>query len=311
MLTPRFTKLGFRVFEQFNMPPKKFVFSVVTLVGIMAIVSACSYSEKSERFAPSSEVERNCVQDFKHQIGQNRMATWEKLQPLLTNRLASVSKNQPDLKAFFEQWLGLSEQDALKRSESAVVWALSPQPNTGDVIAYRLSGETNFFEDLIIDFRNPNKIRIGIASTYAPPAKTGPEDQISEKEKQIAAELDATEINLGGGSQDGSAKPGFWVQLEDSKASEENVRKAAQLTTLVSLRLAGRSVTDACLAPLKGHRYLASLELDSTSISNAGLTNLAGLTALKWLTFKGGTITESQVNGLHSSLPKCEIEFEK
>jgi len=277
----------------------------------MSLIAACCDDGRNAQASPSIEAERACVQAFKKQAGQNRMETWKALKPLLTKRLASVPKTKTALKGFFEQWLGHSEREALERSEDAVVWALSPEPNRGDVLAYQLSSEKNSFEDLVIDFRNPDKVEMGIVADYAPTPKKGPHDQISRKEKQIAAELNATEINLGGGSLDGSAKTGFWVQLEGAQASEGNVRKAAQLTTLVGLRLTGTGVTDACLLPLQGHPYLATLDLYSTSVSDAGLAHLAGLNALKWLTIDGGGVTQQGVNALRSALPKCEVKLQK
>jgi hypothetical protein len=231
------------------------------------------------------------------------------LHPFLTNRLATVPKNKSALADFFVQWLGPSEDEALKRSGDTALWPSSPSTNRGDVFAYQLKNEGGFQEDLMIDFRNPEKIRIGIATGYNPPPKKSPHDEISEIEKRIATELNATEINLGGGSQDGSAKTGFWVILEGVHANEENIRKAAKLTTLVTLNLTGRTVTDASLSPLKGHSYLASLKLHSTSVSDAGLAHLSGLKALKFLTVEDSNATEQGVKALQLALPKCEIEF--
>jgi hypothetical protein len=284
--------------------------SFAVTVALAGLVSACSGEGRNAQFAPSSESERTYVEAFKKQAGQNRVETWKLLQPLLTNRLASVPRTKAVLQEFFENWLGRSEGDALKRSEGAVVWPLSPERNKGDVFAYQLKNEDYFSEDLIVDFRDPEKVRIGVISGYAPPPKSL-HDQISVDEKRIAAELSATEINLGGGSEDGSAKPGFSVYLEGAQASEANVRKAAKLTTLVSLRLSGSSVTDACLSPLKGHAYLGRLDLESTSISDAGLAQLTGLSALKWLAIDGGNVTEQGVSALRVALPKCEIESRK
>jgi hypothetical protein len=281
---------------------------IVTLAGL---ISACSRGGRNGQFSPSSESERACVEAFKKQAGQNRVETWKMLQPLLTNRLAAVPRTKTALKDFFEQWLGRSEDDALKRSEGAVVWPLSPASNRGDVFAYQIKNEDFFSEDLVVDFRNPEKVQMGVASCYAPPPKKSLHDQILRDERRIAGELNATEINLGGGSEDGSAKTGFLVRLDGAQASEANVRKAAKLTTLVSLQLSGGSVTDACVFPLKGHAYLASLALKSTSISDAGLAHLTGLSALKWLTIDGGNVTEQGVQSLRTALPKCEIEFGK
>jgi len=274
------------------------------LVAVAGLISACSEGGGNAQLSPSSASERAYVEAFKRQAGQNRLETWKMLQPLLTNRLASVPRTKTALKGFFEHWLGPSEREALKRSEGAAVWALSPEQSRGDVLAYQLSIKDHFTEDLVVDFRNPEKVELGIASGYAPPPKKGPHDQISDDEKRIAAELDATEINLGGGSQDGSAKTGFWIRLEGARATEQNVRRAAKLTTLVSLGLSGKGVNDASLSPLKGHAYLASLDLNSTSISDAGLAHLTGLGALKWLTIDDAAITEQGVNALRTALPK-------
>jgi len=47
----------------------------------------------------------------------------------------------------------------------------------------------------------------------------------------------------------------------------------------------------------------ASLELDSTSISDTGLADLTGLGALKWLTIDGGTVTSKEFNPCE---PHCQ-----
>jgi len=140
------------------------------------------------------------------------------------------------------------EGDALKRSEGAVVWPLSPQPNRGTILHINLRMKiTSARIWLLISGIREGRDRV--TTSYAPPPKKGPHESISQEERQIAAELYATEINLGGGSEDGSAKPGFWVSLEGAQASEVNVRKAAKLTTLVSLRLsAGALLMHACLS---------------------------------------------------------------
>ncbi|MEI8291652.1 MAG: hypothetical protein WCH99_19465 [Verrucomicrobiota bacterium] len=282
--------------------------SFAVIVALAGLFSACSSGGRNTQFSPPSDAERACVEAFKKQAGQNRVETWKMLQPLLTNRLASVPRTKTALKDFFEQWLGRSEDVALKRSEGAVVWPMAPESRRNDVFAYQLKNEDYFSEDLVVDFRNPEKVQMGVASCYAPPPKKSPHDQISQDERRIAGELRAMEINLGGGSEDGSAKPGFWVYLDGAQASEANVRKAAKLTTLVSLRLSGSSVTDACMSPLKDHAYLASLELKSTSISDAGLAHLTGLGALKWLKIDGGNVTEQGIQSLRAVLLKCEIE---
>src|SRR5690606_36432132 len=106
-----------------------------------------------------------------------------------------------------------------------------------DVLAYQLQNEDRFTADLIVDFRDPKKARVGVISSYTPLPKKSPHDDISEEERRIAKELDATAVNLGGGSLDGSVKPGFKVFLEGDLVTVANVRKAAQLSTLVSLNL--------------------------------------------------------------------------
>lgn len=283
----------------------------VVMVLVAGLLSACSREESNAQFSSSSESERACVEAFKKQAGQNRVESWKMLQPLLTNRLAAVPRTKTALKDFFEQWLGRSEDAALKRSEGAVVWPLSPASNRGDIFAYQIKNENYFSEDLVVDFRDPEKVQMGVASCYAPPPKKSSHDQISQDERRIAGELRATKINLGGGSEDGSAKPGFWVRLDGAEASEANVRKAAKLSTLVSLQLSGSNITDACLSPLMGHAYLASLDLKSTSISDAGLAYLVSLSALKWITIDGGNVTEQGVQSMQIALPKCKIEFGK
>src|SRR5262245_44030030 len=110
--------------------------SYFSVVVAAALLSACSQGGRSAQLSPSSESERAYVKAFKKQAGQNRTETWKMLQPLLTNRVASVPKNKAALKEFFEQWLGRSQTEALKRSADVVLGPLSPEPNPDDVLAY-------------------------------------------------------------------------------------------------------------------------------------------------------------------------------
>jgi hypothetical protein len=258
---------------------------------------------------PSSESERNSVESFKKLAGKDRMEPWEILQPLLTNRLASTSKSKQELATFFEMWLGPPETNALKAVETTVVWSQAPQRINGDVFAYSLktTNDENYF--LVVDFRVPEKIAIGVLSEFSPVPKRDKHDEIPQAEKHLAKELGAVGINLGAGSEDGSAKSGFMLSLDSSQSPETKIQQARKLSTLVSLRLTGRRVTDSWLSHLEGHEYLASLDIVSTSVTDQGLKYLFRAKALKWLTITDTPVTENGVRALEAALPKCKVEF--
>jgi len=143
-----------------------------------------------------------------------------------------------------------------------------------------------------------------------PSGDRGLQDEITEAEKATAASLEAVDINLGGGSLDGSFKPGFSVQLAGESVTAEAVTRAAQLRTLVCLSLEGPRVTDDVLSGLSGHTYLASLTLKSGAFSEAGLLSLRGCSSLKWLSIKGTHVSQKAVGELETLLPQCEITVE-
>jgi hypothetical protein len=284
-----------------------------SLLSVLLMFTPCDgHSQRRAAIPPLSESERNSVELFKKLAGQDRMESWKILQPLLTNRLASISKSKQDLATFFEMWLGPPETNALKAVETTVVWQLAPQRISGDVFAYSLKSTNDLNYFLVIDFRVPEKTAIGVLSEYNPVTKRGKHDEISQAEKLLAKELGAVDINLGAGSEDGSAKPGFNLSLNSSQSPETKVQQARKLSTLVSLRLTGRRVTDSWLSHLEGHDYLASLDLVSTSVTDQGLKYLFSVKALKWLTITDTTaVTENGVRSLKAALPKCEVELTK
>jgi hypothetical protein len=243
------------------------------------------------------------------QGGAGRLAAWNELQPKFNEVLASASKTKAGLASTVEQWLGKPEPAAMKACENLVVWAGSPQPIDGDVAVYLLSQDADGFKRyLVVDFRDPAHPGFSEASMTGPPSKPNdPHDRISDVERATAKEIDAIEINLGGGSEDGSYKSGYRLWIQNGQGSLEVFRKAATLSTLVCVDLEGKQVTDAWLAPLAGHPYITSMTLRSTSVTDAGLPHLCGLHALKWLTLEKSGVTESEIRMLRTALPKCKI----
>jgi hypothetical protein len=243
---------------------------------------------------------------FKKSHDGNRTGAWAELQPMLGAQLRSVPRDRAALAAFFQEWLGPSEPQALERCKDLSL--PGSQGIAGSVFAYQLRDEDGIKEDLVIDFRDPQAVRMRTTVQSEPPPQKTRHGQANEK--AIAAAVAATEINPGGGSQDGSAKSGYSVQIRPG-ATEDRMRKAAQLTTLVSLSITGTQATDAWLGYLKGHSYLASLDLTSTSVTDQGLLSLSECTGLKWVTIRNCNVTVQGVKALQTALPKCEITFEK
>jgi hypothetical protein len=71
--------------------------------------------------------------------------------------------------------------------------------------------------------------------------------------------------------------------------------------------LSGSSVTDAELERLQGLTKLKTLYLRETKITDAGLEHLKGLTNLRWLELVNVEVTEEGVNKLQGALPNCTI----
>ena len=243
--------------------------------------------------------------------GEGREKAWGQLQAEFSKALENVPKTKADLTTLTEQWLGKSEPTSLQACEKLVVWAGAPQPMDGDVLAYLLSQDADGFRRfLVLDFRDPARPQIREASMTGPPSKKDdPHERITDAERAIAREIDAIPINLGGGSEDGSYKPGFRIWIQAGQGSEEILKKARALTTLVSVDLEGPQVTDAWLSPLEGHSYIGSIRLRSVSITDRGLLSLRKSTGLKWLTLEHCAVTPAAVQELQAALPKCEIRL--
>ena len=73
------------------------------------------------------------------------------------------------------------------------------------------------------------------------------------------------------------------------------------------LDLDGTSVSDAGLAHLAGLTGLRWLYLYSTSVSDAGLAHLAGLTGLQWLYLSDTGVTDAGVAAFRAAHPGCEV----
>ena len=136
-----------------------------------------------------------------------------------------------------------------------------------------------------------------------------PHDRISQIERTVGIKLKASSVNLGSGSLDGSVKSGFSVSLEGDEVTHENMRLAAQLTTLVCLQLEGPHVTDQHLATMKDHKYLAKLNLQSTNnVTDKGLHHVESLPGLKFLRVHSAKVTVEGVERLRKVAPQCAVE---
>lgn len=247
---------------------------------------------------------------FKKSVGKNRTQQWRAVQPAFTNALAQTKKDKEAIAKLCEAWLGTSDKEAIEEATGMVQSPLSPQPIRGDVFAYLLSNEEGFRNFLYVDFRNPTKPQVGLFTSYEPPRKQDAHDLITEQEKQVARQLGATEINLGGGSLDGSYKSGFWIRLAGPQITAARMDNLTKLSTLVSLDLSGKELDDKLLSRIASHPYLASLGLKSTSVSDEGLMQLKQAKTLKFLTIEGTSISEKAIQELQKSLPQLEVELQ-
>ena len=94
------------------------------------------------------------------------------------------------------------------------------------------------------------------------------------------------------------------------EVTDANLQQAARLTTLVRLYLDGPNVTDDRLAILKGHNYLAGVDLMSTRVTDQGLAHLETLPTLKFLTIEKAQVTRAGIEHFRKAAPRCEVDWQ-
>jgi hypothetical protein len=275
---------------------------------LIPFVLLCSSAKSAPVLIP--EQSRAHSEEFKKSVGKDRTKHWNALRPAFTNALAHVNKDKDAIGRLCEAWLGTSDKAAMEDARAAVEAPLSPQPVRGDVFAYPLSNEDGFKNVLIVDFRNPSRPQVGVLTSYDPPRRKDAHDLITGEEKRLAKEIGAVEINLGGGSMDGSAKSGFWIRLTGPQITSASLDKLMNLSTLVSLDITGMELNDRLLARISSHPYLASLKLNKTAVSDEGLMQLKDAKTLKFLTIEGTSFSEKSIHDLQKALPQLEIEMQ-
>ena len=103
----------------------------------------------------------------------------------------------------------------------------------------------------------------------------------------------------------------FWNNHVSLKtATNDDLARFERSVGLTSLHLNGTSVGDAGLAHLKGLTKLQALSLSKTSVTDAAVAPLAGVKRLTQLNLKGTRVTSAGVAALQKALPACRIEWD-
>ncbi len=119
--------------------------------------------------------------------------------------------------------------------------------------------------------------------------------QGSDRTLAAAAELPAGDFSLS------------WIDLNQTKVSDEYLKFVEGLTSLEYLGLHSTSVTDAGLDHLASQARLAEIELSYTAITDAGLAKLAQLPALKKLFIYDTAITDAALADFQKKKPGCLV----
>jgi len=270
----------------------------------VAILEGCSdLSEETDGTHPPDPA-RIASGAFKK--GVDRARNWEALESPLAARVQSIPRSKAALASFFEDWLGPSEPAALERCKHLAQLALAPQPIDHDVFCYLLEDKDGFRDYLVVDFRNPERLRVNVATVVdAPERKDTP---LPPAELAIAKQVGAVEINLSGAADDGGPKPGWSIWFKDAETTPEDMKKACRISQLLAVLLTGKGVTDEWLAPLRNHPYVGSVRLFSTSVTDDGLAHLRSLKSLKFLMLKDCPVTDQGIAALKLALPRCRVE---
>ncbi len=312
--------LEYKTHEQFSVPEAErfsqddwqVIFAVHALQRLETVEKQelADLDELAKRVAELEAVDlESAAAEFRSKSSTTRQAVWKRLKPVLAAELRA--RNPSDPHQFLTKLLGKGDAEAAKRCGAARKNPLAKTPNEGNMLAYNLETEGNFFSDLVFQIDEDARVSFHVQSLVVPEQKDDPHDRIPEEEKENAKILGAVSVNLGGGSLDGTYKSGFNLALEGERVTDENLQKAAKLTTLVTLRLSGQNVTDEQLAILNGHLYLASIHLVSTSITNKGLDHLKTLPTLKFLTIRDAQVTNEAIEELKKAAPQCEVKWQR
>ena len=235
----------------------------------------------------------------------SRQNEWENFSKELQDRLDNKGQQSVDA-VYLEQLIGPSLPEDFAQCQSLMRLG-GNSPSSNQIFAYLVEEDDKFGNYITIDFRDPPNIRIrGIVVAY-PSQLHDEHDKIPQEEKLIATSLGARSVNLCGGSQDGTYKPGYSVVLSGAQVTHEQMQEVSNLSTLVYLNLEGQQVTDQILSIISGHDYLASLTIRNASISHIGILSLKNCSHLKWLRLVNTPVSSEAIRQLEVALSQCEI----
>lgn len=184
-----------------------------------------------------------------------------------------------------------------------------PQPGAGDLALLKWWVETGASDKPVGELKLPAEIqrvlegRSKIAYSSVPaPALAAPKSlaEILPLAETLADELGISITALSPGEP--------WLQCNASLAGtnfgDADLAKLAPLAAnLRWLDLAGTAVTDAGLTQIAGMRALVRLHLERTAVTDAGLASLWGLNELEYLNLHSTSVTDAGLTAL-KSLPR-------
>jgi len=99
---------------------------------------------------------------------------------------------------------------------------------------------------------------------------------------------------------------------DPNQAGDETLAQVRRLGHLKFLWLSNNTtITDAGLAQIKGLTALRGLHIDDTLVSDAGLAHLKGMSRLETLNLAGSRVTDGGVLNLERALPSVQIHREE
>lgn len=101
-----------------------------------------------------------------------------------------------------------------------------------------------------------------------------------------------------------------WLDLEQTKVGDEDLKHLEKMAKMSILVLSGTHVTDEGLASVSGMSRLKHLRLNDTDITDNSLVHLEKLIQLRELELVNTRVTQSGVERLIEQLPDCRIQHD-
>ncbi|MBN2313863.1 MAG: hypothetical protein JXM79_08025, partial [Sedimentisphaerales bacterium] len=98
-----------------------------------------------------------------------------------------------------------------------------------------------------------------------------------------------------------------WLFLEDTKITDNGIKKIESLPKLTTLHVSRTSLTDQALDSIIKMKTLQRLKLNETKITDRGLRKLHGLKQLTYLEIHNTNISQEAINDLKKSIPKLHM----